>query len=439
MMADLDSFHRFLRRARRRALAAVLLDQGLLATGAALAGAILLLLLGSQILEWYWPALLLAGGFALGLHRMLRRVPSEYRVAQEVDRRLDLDDHLATAYYFANPAAKARGSMGLRELVLQRAIELCDTITPTSAVPLRAPRSAYAVLVLAVVALALFGIRFRAQGGLELGRPLMVPQMGIFRPEWLNAKLRPALRPQAAPVIDADSDASNSIRSGTLRDGGANQAGPDSLGRENAIRPWSSGQGDEDAGLLDKMRDAFESILAKLKSADGAGETAQTIPEAGRAGSKNQKEAGQRGEIPQNGAPEQGASRPNEHGNLTNLDGEMAQAVRGRKSERSVEQSSGGGEAGGIGKSEGDKAIREAEQLAAMGRISELLGRRRASLTGEITVESPPGRQQDLKTPYTERGAVHSSNGGEIHRDEIPMIYQQYVLGYFDQVRAAAE
>ncbi len=52
---------------------------------------------GSQILEWYWLALLLAGGFALGLHRMLRRIPSEYRVAQEVDRRLELDDHLATA------------------------------------------------------------------------------------------------------------------------------------------------------------------------------------------------------------------------------------------------------------------------------------------------------------------------------------------------------
>ncbi len=198
------------------------------------------------------------------------------------------------------------------------------------------------------------------------------------------------------------------------------------------------GRRDEDAGLLEKMRDAFENILAKLKSADDAGETAQTIPETGRTGAKNQQETGQKGEVPQNGTPEQGASRPDEQGDLTNSDGEMAQAVRGRKSERSVEQSSGGGETSGIGKGEGDKAIREAEQLAAMGKISELLGRRRASLTGEIMVESPPSRQQDLKTPYTERDAVHSANGGEIHRDEIPMIYQQYVLGYFDQVRAAA-
>ncbi len=193
--------------------------------------------------------------------------------------------------------------MGLRELVLQRAQELCDTITPTSAVPLHAPRSAYAALVLAVVALALLGIRFRIQGGLDLRLPLMVPQVGIFRSDGSTPNY--GRRSRRSGFGDrCRFRTSHSIRSGTPRDGGAAQVGPDSLGRENAIRPWSGGQTGEDSGLLDKMRDAFENILAKLKSADDAGETAQTIPEAGRTGAKNQRETGQRGEVPQNGTPE---------------------------------------------------------------------------------------------------------------------------------------
>ena len=69
-----------------------------------------------------------------------------------------------------------------------------------------------------------------------------------------------------------------------------------------------------------------------------------------------------------------------------------------------------------------------------MGKISEIFGKRAENLKGEVTVEVSSGDQQ-LKTPYSQSAAAHSDTGGEIHRDEVPLIYQQYVQQYFEQVR----
>src|SRR3712207_8585668 len=52
----------------------------------------------------------------------------------------------------------------------------------------------------------------------------------------------------------------------------------------------------------------------------------------------------------------------------------------------------------GMGKQDGDKALREAEQLAAMGKISEIIGKRAQQLSGEITVEVSSGKQGDRKS-----------------------------------------
>ena len=90
-----------------------------------------------------------------------------------------------------------------------------------------------------------------------------------------------------------------------------------------------------------------------------------------------------------------------------------------------------------MGKEEGSKELRDAEQLAAMGKISEIIGKRAANMTGEAMVEVRSSREQSLKTPYTAREATHSEAGGEIHRDEIPMMFQSYVERYFEQVRKA--
>ena len=69
-----------------------------------------------------------------------------------------------------------------------------------------------------------------------------------------------------------------------------------------------------------------------------------------------------------------------------------------------------------------------------MGKISEIIGKRAANITGEVMVEVSPGKQQ-LKTQYSQQNATHVEAGGEINRDEVPLAYQQYVQQYFAQVR----
>ena len=88
----------------------------------------------------------------------------------------------------------------------------------------------------------------------------------------------------------------------------------------------------------------------------------------------------------------------------------------------------------GVGNEEGDKGTRLAEQLAAMGKISEIIGKRSANITGEAMVEVQSTSQQ-LRTPYAPRGARHSQGGAEIGRDEIPVALQTFVERYFEQVR----
>ena len=72
-----------------------------------------------------------------------------------------------------------------------------------------------------------------------------------------------------------------------------------------------------------------------------------------------------------------------------------------------------------------------------MGKISEIIGKRSANVTGEVTVEVKNSNQQ-LRTPYAQRDAQHHQAGGEINRDEVPVALQAYVQQYFEQVRKQA-
>ena len=73
----------------------------------------------------------------------------------------------------------------------------------------------------------------------------------------------------------------------------------------------------------------------------------------------------------------------------------------------------------------------------AVGKISEILGKRSATITGEATVEVQTTNQQ-LHTPYAQKGTQHTQSGAEINRDEVPVALQPYVQQYFEQVRKQA-
>ncbi len=87
----------------------------------------------------------------------------------------------------------------------------------------------------------------------------------------------------------------------------------------------------------------------------------------------------------------------------------------------------------GVGSQDGDKEAKMAEQVAAMGKISELIGKRSASVTGEMMVEVASGKQQ-LKTQYSNQRAEHTGAGGDVDRDEVPLAYQAYVRQYFEEI-----
>jgi hypothetical protein len=116
---------------------------------------------------------------------------------------------------------------------------------------------------------------------------------------------------------------------------------------------------------------------------------------------------------------------------------QTAQAAQGRSPGQGEERPSPQEGKRGSGRQDGDKNLKEAGQVAAMGKIREILGRRAAGLKGEVLIEVKSGNQQ-LKTLYSQTQAAHVDSGGEIHRDEIPLIYQQFVEQYFEEIRKTA-
>ena len=90
----------------------------------------------------------------------------------------------------------------------------------------------------------------------------------------------------------------------------------------------------------------------------------------------------------------------------------------------------------GAGRDDGAKDIQAAEQLAAMGKLSVLLGKRSENITGEFTAEAAPGPQR-LTTAYERRGAQHTAVQATAQRDDISLASQEYVQRYFELVRKA--
>jgi hypothetical protein len=79
------------------------------------------------------------------------------------------------------------------------------------------------------------------------------------------------------------------------------------------------------------------------------------------------------------------------------------------------------------------KAFKQAEELQAMGKLAEIIGKRSQDVTGEMMIEVPSGQQQ-LRTAYSNQVGRHANTGGEINRDEVPLIFQQYVREYMERV-----
>jgi hypothetical protein len=152
------ALHDLIRRGRRRQATHLLIHAVSFAAVVALAGAILLLIVGAQILNWYWIVLLFAGSLAASSYRSRAKLLSAYQVAQSIDRRLDFKDALSTAYYFSQHPERG-ASPEFVEHQRSAAEDVARTADIERGVPFLMPRTAYVNLALVAVAFGMFGLR----------------------------------------------------------------------------------------------------------------------------------------------------------------------------------------------------------------------------------------------------------------------------------------
>jgi hypothetical protein len=476
--------------ARRRLFWNGLLAEGVRAASIGLGALILLLVAGTRLLQWEWVVPVPAAAAAWGFYRAWRRRLSAYRTACTVDQRLKFADALSTAFHFSQPD-HAPVSEELRRLQFDQAERLAAAADARSAVPWVVPRSAYVLVALVAVASGLFALRYGLSRRLDLRPPLagmIERELGIDSPpRQLPRGGRPNRATSVEPEPQPDAGPGNDQTAGTAQEaniddeiaqalnhpdskpgGPARQQGTarngDTKGEDGRKGPSdrssaapnesadanrksgrkadegqnrdskeNAGGDGESSSLISKVKDAFENLLSKMKPQ-------QDSPASQEQSSRDQA-AQKPGKGQQNGAKPQSAQNGQPSGDRQG-DSEDSQSAEksqdaldpsGKASGKSQAQASK--QAGsGVGSQEGDKSIKQAEQLAAMGKINAIIGKRSANLTGEATVEVKSTTQQ-LHTQYAQRSAQHLQTGSSISRDEVPVALQAYVVQYFEQVR----
>ena len=482
------------RRARHRILASEAMRHAAYSVSAALASLILLLLVGTQILGWAWLLLLPAIALAAGAYATWRSAPSPYQVAQRVDRNLKLADALSTAIFFA-PIDQAARADDMRRAQRSQAERIAAGVDPRRAIPIRMPRALYGTALLTLVAGSLFALRYGLDRRLDLRAPLArIVQEKLGYPasrQTARDRQRPAARDpkrpeepgfslddsqpkspgelDAAPdsaldtvgVPDVDNKTASSrpdnskLAQSTQLEGeqnpseepegvGANPGDQQSADGRKGPGQGKQGQGDdkqasgnsgENSSLLGKFRDAMSSLMNRMRQQAGAKGAQQQA--GAQNGSQQKSQAGNAGQNGKQGQQPGDGQQADAKDAQPGDDSQNAQNSKSGSPGESGQQPATKQPGSGIGRQDGSKDVKLAEQLAAMGKISEIIGKRAANVTGEVTVEVENSNRQ-VRTPYAQSDAHHAQAGGEINRDEVPVALQAYVQQYFEQVRKQA-
>jgi hypothetical protein len=463
------------------------MEQAAIAASLVFAGSVLILILGTQLLNWYWLVVLAAAGLALAAYRLRGRLRSPYATAQVLDHRLTLHDTISTAWHLIRHPEIADTPAG--RIQLQQAEAIAAQVDTKAAFPMRIQRSWALALALATVALALFSVRYLVRRDLDFNQSLLPVRFDRLAARIQNSlggaerassadsssQDKDALSQQLAPTqtgdprvndvlgvkapaapgeagkpsegesplnaSQGDGKPGNNGKGGEAGKNGSNTS-PASEAKESANGvAKSSEQGDrsQDSGepqndsLMSRMKDAVSSLMAKMKPDDASrSPQASTRNAAAPDQDQSQSETSQSqsqtsaAQSPPNGA--KADSRSAEQGQAT----EMAQSAESRSSGNSEHKGASQSKSG-IGRQDGGKDLKQAEELQSMGKLAEIIGRRSKDISGDMMVEVPSGKQQ-LRTAYTGRVAQHSDTGGEINRDEIPLVFQQYVREYMERV-----
>ena len=486
---------------RRRAFV-LTLEHSAVALLAIFGGLILLLLVGTQILNWPWLVLLAIIGLTVTGMRVRQRLVSRYRVAQLVDRRLELSDALSTAWFLLHDPV--RRDSGFARAQIQAAARAARIVQPAIVFPLVWRRTWALAGALAAVAFGLFALRYLVTNSLSL-KPALIPIPALFPAEVIERLHTPADRaadtkrseinagniaqdagngpraeekpapaegnPSAAAAGKADGNSPGLGQSGTPLNGskkdgssGAHdksasemQTPGDKDGSKNAAAAGGSAKGDSpsdktaqntdgsqrDSSLANRVKDALSGLMDKMRpqsarSKSDASDRAQQDKNSGEQKAGNSAKDSQ-GEQKAQSSPENQSD-----GRAQNAQSQSAaqasEKPSGTQSNASDESANrkGSESHSGIGRQDGEKSLKAAEQLRAIGKLDEIIGKRAANLTGDMTVETHSSHQQ-LQTQYSGRVGHHSDLGGEIDRNEVPMALQNYVREYMEQVRKQAD
>jgi len=464
--------------ARRRFLHNELFREGANALSAALLAFILLLVLGTQVLSWYWLTLIPAAAAAAALYRIYRRLPSPYAVARKIDRRMELADTLSTALFFDTGDPSLHISPEFRRLQRAEAERLAQGIDVRKAVPYAVPQTAYIAAALLLIATSVFALRYGLSERLDLRQPLarmLQQRLGLGEQEQ-RARLDPHRSDkgmdqmpapedgeQASPLDDPNQipqDAAENYAGDQPQAAGAKsdrnsknqeQLEPDSNqdqaeqaedasseGKQNSANPKDSQKNGKESqsgsnssnsnqSLLSRMKDAMQNLLSSMQQPNQQQNASNQNSKSGKGQQNQNTQQAQKGEkknAQMNQSQEQQAADEGDQG-------QNAQSQAADKADSPLANKQPGS---GAGNKDGSKDLKQAEQLAAMGKISEIIGKRAANVTGEVTVDVQNTSQQ-LRTGYQDRRAEHTQAGAEINRDEIPVALESYVEHYFEQVR----
>ena len=415
-----------------------------------LAGAVVVLLAGTEYLSALWLVLLAAVALGAALIFAMRKRPSAYTVAQRIDTKLKLSDTLSTAAHFEETPGTAEAA--IRESQRRQAERVAQSVDLKQALPLARPRALYAAAGLALALAAVLLLRYAMLGSFDPRASLVASAFDkVFGAAKQQAKLPGSSEggdppgdgreesKEAAKNRDFAGDPSanfdpaapenqkaQSKQSAGKQGQGSDGKKEDSDGKDSASDEQKSGDkqqadGNQNAksnaepSLLSKMRQALNEMLNKMKSSPGEsakkqkGDPTDADQQAGQDGQTQDQGDG---EQAQNGKSSSDAQ--NGSNNAQNKPSDEPQ--------------------NGIGSQEGDKAAKQAEALKAMGKIAEILGKRAENVKGAVMVEVGSTRQQ-LQTPVGQGQSTHAEAGSEIHRDEVLPIYEQFVQQYFEKIR----
>jgi len=439
-----------LAKARQRSFQHLLLQQFTRAAAVTLACGIIILLAGTQYLSVLWLLLVAAVTLGAAVYIAVRKRPSAYRVAQRIDAKLKLADTLSTAAHFIETPDAADAS--LLESQRLQAERLAESVDLKQALPLTRPRAFYPALALALGLAGVLLMRYAVLGSINPRASLVASAYdNVFGAPQEQPKLQGSKDGGEQPGDGRDQDKDTSKNNDFAGDPSANfdpatpespkdQAkqeekkeqgnNPDAKGNnfnkdapsddkkdgtKEAAGGKQSDKADQEPSLLNKVKDALNQMMNKMKSSPKDSDKNQKSDPT-----QSEQQAAQEGQSQQ-----KGDSKESKEGKQSNnaQDGNNSAQMKSSKDTQS-----------GMGSQEGDKTAKQAEALKAMGKISELLGKRAENVKGAVMVEVGSTKQQ-LKTPLGQSESTHAEAGSEIHRDEVPPIYEQFVEQYFDKIR----